>query len=50
MVFYHMPLLMAMVFIHLGYLLVTVQKITSAQRLQTIGVLIFNGIIWYALF
>jgi hypothetical protein len=50
MVFYLMPLLMAMVFIHLGYLSVTVQKITSAQRLQTIGVLIFYGIIWYALF
>lgn len=50
MVFYLMPLLMAMVFIHLGYLSVAVRKFTLAQCIQTLGVLIFYGTIWYALF
>ncbi|WP_214000459.1 hypothetical protein [Arsukibacterium sp.] len=50
MVFYLMPLLMAMVFIHLGYLSVTVRKFTLAQRIQILGVLIFYGTIWYVLF
>ena len=50
MFFYHLPLAMAMVITHFGYITSRSGSLNKIQYLQAIGIFVLYGFIWHALF